>query len=223
MTKHSGKNRRKSTSSSTFLSKENLVSATMIVLVSIGAYATYINATKKSLNPPVPSPSLQSVEKNIHRVEWLPHKPFASYLDIKGVPVVLRNSVAATFPPWTISDIAKYAKDDPIQGFYRSDSGFFGPYYDPSKPMAVLSTAQDPEAYTTNASLPKSKVTAAMTKASKSSPYYALSASLSDVSEELEGKLDLKDMIAMMPSHSSVNVWLGAAGVGNPLLPLHEV
>lgn len=214
MAKASGKNKSNGVSKRELLTKENVGAVSIILLALIVTYMTSNNAIKVS-DPSASLPSLQTREKNIRRVEWLTDKPFSTFLDIKGVPVVLRNSVAATFPQWTISDIEKHTRNDPMWGFYRSDSGVFGPFYDPSKPMAALSTIRDPETYEKNVSLSKSKIASAMSTAN-SAPYYALSASMSDIDDGLESKVNIEEIIAMMPSRSSVNLWLGAAGGVTP-------
>ena len=185
------------------------------VVLSIVVYSIYTNAVNKTENPPVPTPSLQSVEKNAVRLDWHPTKPFAAYLKARGKPVVLSNSVASTFPRWTISNMAQIAVNDEIWGFYKSETGFFGPYYDESKPLHRLSTIVDTASYDKNTSLPTNQLTEVFTD-KKPPPYYALSTNLNDINPELESQLELEELLSLMPSQSSVNIWLGQAGGTTP-------
>ena len=208
-----GNKRNKSVFPSKLKTRDNIITVAVTFLVAIAAYITYDNALQKELPPPVLSPSKNSAEKNIPRIEWLPEKKFASFLEMKGSPVILRNSVATTFPKWTIAQIADLAQFDPLSGFYQSDTGFFGPYYDPTKPMHKLSSVQQPLSYLENVSLSKDEIVEAF---SKQSPIYALSASLADINRELEDMLQLEELVALMPARSSVNMWLGSPGGVTP-------
>eukprot|EP00003_Mantamonas_plastica_P031633 TRINITY_DN830_c0_g2_i1.p1 TRINITY_DN830_c0_g2~~TRINITY_DN830_c0_g2_i1.p1 ORF type:complete len:164 (-),score=44.12 TRINITY_DN830_c0_g2_i1:15-506(-) len=74
-------------------------------------------------------------------VQWDQELPFITDAIARGEPVVLKNTSILTwsaFSNWTPDYLAQNVKS--LKGVYRCESNIFGPYYDPSKPLASADT-----------------------------------------------------------------------------------
>jgi hypothetical protein len=166
--------------------------------------------------PPPPLPKLLFTEHQIQRRNFdSKTSSFSSYLDERGLPVVITGSILSQFPRWNVSDVIATTSSDPLYGLYQHSSPIFGPYYDDQRPMHNLSTVHSSTPYNSNASLPLRDVDRIFHQQHPKT-FYSFSSALSDLNPSLEQELDLSEMLRLNPAHSSVNLWLGMIGGTTP-------
>jgi hypothetical protein len=169
------------------------------------------------------SPLLAYVERKAVRFDGdIP----MTFLKVRYEPVILLNTkISKEVPRWTTEHIASMLATNDISGVYRSNtSAMFGTYYDTNRPMHTLPTVHNSILYEDNIRLnrkdllevfPLQKL-ATLSSWTPTAPYHLLATALSDIHPDLEGSLDLAELISLNPSRSSVNIWLASAGSVTP-------
>jgi hypothetical protein len=191
-----------------------LMVACLVAIIAIGLGTQLFLRSDAGSAPPA-APRLLFREHQIQRRNFDSKASFSSYLDEKGLPVVITGPVLSHFPRWNISDVVAMVPSDHLSGFYQHSSPIFGPYYDDQRPMHNLSTVQGSTPYQANASLPVGDIDRIFHQF-RPQTFYSFSSSLSDLNPSLEQQLDLSEMLQLNPSHSSVNLWLGMRGGTTP-------
>jgi hypothetical protein len=181
----------------------------LIVAIVLGLIYAFQDHTTSTIIPTV-----LFQEHHIPRRNIDPSFPYSSYLDQKNQPVVIVGEILAKYPRWNISDVLAMTtrpSTSSLDGFFRHTSPFFGPYYDPKRPMHNLLTIQGRPPYDSNASLPLKSIAKIFHQRSPKI-FYSYSNSLNHINPTLEQQLELTELLALNPSHSSVNLWFGMRG-----------
>ena len=151
-----------------------------------------------------------SSAKTVKRVEWTPDAAFAEYLSRLGEPIILKNSIAATFPRDVLLKLHRSDLDGPLQGFFKHISSYFGPYYDDRRPFHTIPAVAGRVPYDVDVTIQKSDVERILN--GQSPPYYHLSADPANFGMEF----NTTEMLSLFPQESSENVWISMKGVVTP-------
>jgi hypothetical protein len=151
-------------------------------------------------------------EKEINRECFMKSETLASYLITKSEPLVLTKSTLSNWSKWTSFEILHNLQADHINGVFKHESNpYFGPFYDPLRPMNQLDNVQPINFYNSNHSLSKNEILQFFHSNYAGPPYYALSTDFHILKDSLESSHNefLQEMIRINPLRSSVNLWLG--------------
>jgi hypothetical protein len=152
----------------------------------------------------------QFPSKTVKRVDWTPDKSFAEYLSLQAEPILLINSVAATFPRDILAKFVRGGEEDLLAGFFRHSSFYFGPYYDDHRPFHSIPAIAGRVPYEVDVNVRKSDIGRVLN--GKSPPFYHLSADPAAFGIEF----NTTEMLSLYPQESSENVWVSMQGVVTP-------
>jgi hypothetical protein len=131
------------------------------------------------------------------------------------VPVVLRRSCVGGWPAmqrWPRPGYLASKAPSETAGVYRNTHRTFGPYYDPRRPLAHLTAPMN--AYETNIALPTEALLEQMRHAGRSSDFLYYSGEADQWGDwVLDDVEPFEHLLALNPSVSSINLWVGQAGV----------
>ena len=163
----------------------------------------------KDGDPLAHSPTMYTVSGGVEtRRLSSPEVKFAEECRASGQPVVLRNSVVEKWrarrlwsPKYLQSRIPR------IDGVYRNDNRWFGPYYDSSKPLTHLSTRTNN--YATGITMKSKKFFKKLAQPSEGEFLY-FTGDIDQLGEwAVEEVEPLSELLVLNPQRSSVNVWIG--------------
>ena len=146
-----------------------------------------------------------NISKGIPRKNWAGIEiGFAKSLSSFGEPMILQNTIAATYQRYSLSDISALSPLDNISSFLKHDSATFGPYYDSGRPMHALSTIRHKTPYQEGVTLPVQDIPAVFN--ANGPPYYSLSIQPEEIGLPI---FNITELISLKPKKASVNFWLG--------------
>ena len=133
---------------------------------------------------------------------------FAEMCGRRGVPLVLRNSIATQWKAaglWTPEYLQ--SKLTRLSGVYENDNRWFGPYFDQSKPLT--SSAVRVNNYRTGLTLPSSEFFHRL-KNPIQGRYLYFTGGIEQLGIWAENQIEpLDELLSLNPSRSSINVWVG--------------
>lgn len=137
-----------------------------------------------------------------------PYTSFAKNCAKTGVPVVLKNSIVNTWTAsakWTPSYLR--SKQKSLSGIYENENRWFGPYFDPTKPLLEHATRRN--FYRTDVKMGVSEFFDHLHRP-KEDTYHYFTGSIDDLGEWAYSEIQpLDELLFLNPKLSSVNVWIG--------------
>ncbi len=142
--------------------------------------------------------------------------PDASFVEdvvAAGRPVIIRNSLVNKWPArtkWTPDYFIKNQKH--LSGVYENSNKWFGPYYQPDKPMGVFTERINN--YRTNLTLTTKEFVNRISGGQSSKGYIYYTSEIDRLGEWALTDIEpYGDLLSPNPAHSSINVWIGQPSV----------
>ena len=137
-----------------------------------------------------------------------PRVHFAKNCAKGGIPVVLKNNVVKTWQAstsWTPAYLQ--SKLSSLSGIYENENPWFGPYFDPTKPLVAHATRCNP--YKTGITMDVDEFFNLLHRPKKGR-YHYFTGSIEALGEWAYSEIQPLDELLLLNSrHSSVNVWIG--------------
>ena len=142
-----------------------------------------------------------------------PEASFVEDVVAAGRPVIIKNSLVNKWPArskWTPDYFIKKQKQ--LSGIYENTNRWFGPYYQPDKPMGVFTERVNN--YRTNLTLTTKEFVNRISGGQWSKGYIYYTSEIERLGDwALRDIVPYEDLLSPNPAHSSINVWIGQPSV----------
>ena len=160
--------------------------------------------------PPPP----YNIENDFEIWNIRPEKKFAKEAAATSKPVVIKGSVITKWEAmkhWNTDYLAR--KIGTLHHVYNNSVRWFGPYYEPSKPLTPFVTRRNP--YKDDTSISSKRFFEHITNSSNNNTSYLYySGGIDSIGQWALGEVQpIEELISLNPRYSSINVWFGEPGV----------